>query len=116
MCALCPLGWPEISAAVLQLFLDHPWPGNLRQLNSVLRTAVLMATGEARITTEHLPDDLVADAPGPAHTLQQAEAAMIQQALDAAGGNISEAAKRLGISRNTVYRKLRCNVSGSGRL
>jgi transcriptional regulator of acetoin/glycerol metabolism len=44
-----------------------------------------------------------------ARTLHEQEIAMIQAALDAAGGNISEASKRLGISRNTIYRKLRWN-------
>ena len=42
-------------------------------------------------------------------TLEEAEVAMIRQALEACGGNISEASKRLGISRNTIYRKLRWN-------
>jgi len=52
-----------------------------------------------------------ASAPAPAdmRTLEEAEIAMIRAALDAAGGNISEASKRLGISRNTIYRKLRWN-------
>ena len=45
-------------------------------------------------------------------TLEQAEIEMMQNALAAAGGNISEAAKRLGISRNTIYRKLRWNKGG----
>ena len=49
-----------------------------------------------------------ADKP-PAVTLEQAEIEMMQNVLAAAGGNISEAAKRLGISRNTIYRKLRWN-------
>jgi transcriptional regulator of acetoin/glycerol metabolism len=40
------------------------------------------------------------------------EREVIRQAVDAAGGNISEASKRLGISRNTIYRKLRWNQGG----
>jgi hypothetical protein len=100
-----------------------------------------MAAGEAFIHTGHLPDDFVEEslgtaappgdplaadpgaAPGadarpaadPANTLQQAEIAMIRQVLDAAGGNISEASKRLGISRNTVYRKLRGSLPPRAR-
>jgi transcriptional regulator of acetoin/glycerol metabolism len=50
-----------------------------------------------------------APAAAPPLTLEEAEVAMIRQALAAAGGNISEASKRLGISRNTIYRKLRWN-------
>jgi transcriptional regulator of acetoin/glycerol metabolism len=49
-----------------------------------------------------------------ARTLHEQEIAMIQAALDAAGGNISEASKRLGISRNTIYRKLRWNRPEGG--
>jgi transcriptional regulator of acetoin/glycerol metabolism len=60
------------------------------------------------------PIEPAAAAPAPAdmRTLEEAEIAMIRAALDAAGGNISEASKRLGISRNTIYRKLRWNKPG----
>jgi transcriptional regulator of acetoin/glycerol metabolism len=44
--------------------------------------------------------------------MQEQETLLIQAALAAAGGNISEASKRLGISRNTIYRKLRWNGPG----
>jgi transcriptional regulator with PAS, ATPase and Fis domain len=143
----CPQGAPEIAPAVMDLFHRYAWPGNIRQLANVLRTAAVMATGEPRITEAHLSDDFLEDvrrvvaaaqpvprmmaapplpaavaapaappmpaAPAPAAapplTLEEAEVAMIRQALAAAGGNISEASKRLGISRNTIYRKLRWN-------
>lgn len=45
------------------------------------------------------------------HTLEQAEIEMIRAALAAAGGNISAASKKLGISRNTIYRKLHWNAA-----
>ena len=48
--------------------------------------------------------------PATARTLEQAEIDMIRATLDAAGGNISLASKQLGISRNTIYRKLRWNA------
>ena len=100
---------------MLQLLQCHAWPGNIRQLANVLRTAAVMAAGEPLITRAHLSDDFLEDVgaavPPPARTpvatLHEQEIAMIQAALDAAGGNISEASKRLGISRNTIYRKLR---------
>ena len=108
-----------MAADVMRMFERHAWPGNIRQLANVLRTAAVMASGEPEITEEHLSDDFLEDVRGvPApigptasgarmHTLGESEAALIQAAVDAAGGNISEAAKRLGISRNTLYRKLR---------
>ena len=135
---------PAISASVMALFERYAWPGNIRQLANVLRTAVVMANNEPQITEEHLSDDFLedvhrnlpartasaaADSAAPvatmpvaaepvasgtaaaagssARTLGESEIALIQAALDAAGGNISEASKRLGISRNTIYRKLR---------
>ncbi len=115
----------RLSTEVLDLFRRHPWPGNLRQLSNVLRTAVVMADGEEAVRAEHLPDDFFEDlsapqaaAPQSAGTgsgrayaneqrLEDIELSVIQQALDRAGGNVSAAARALGISRNTIYRKLR---------
>jgi sigma-54 dependent transcriptional regulator, acetoin dehydrogenase operon transcriptional activator AcoR len=110
----------------------------VRQLFNVLRTACVMAAGERAIRREHLPDDFLDEVggiesrlavmpPGRAEmpssapvaatpadnpagrSLDDIEIDAIRRALDAANGNISEAAKRLGISRNTIYRKLRWN-------
>ena len=166
-----PSDTPELSLSVLEMFRRYAWPGNIRQLANVLRTAAVMSASEHIITTTHLSDDFLEDArrgiapqraaaapaalmpapapwlPSPAapppqeelfgastdvfhteaapqapvgeparetpvpHTLEQAEIAMIRAALDAAGGNISAASKQLGVSRNTIYRKLRWNVA-----
>ncbi len=155
----CPQGAPMIAPAVAALFERYAWPGNIRQLANVLRTAVVMAAGEAQITEHHLSDDFLEDtrrlrepqatssacavaaqesapaaftrepaqasgtpmptaiSPAPAsftapdgaaaRTLEEAEIEMIRAAVTAAQGNISVASKRLGISRNTIYRKLR---------
>ncbi len=185
----------ELTPEVVRLFERYPWPGNVRQLFNVLRTAAVMAANETVITREHLSDDFLeesraalgadavlarADAPLPAgvgphatppamaaagsmhgvagspgspgshgpfgqmpvtmhpaatpaghgaapgmlappamatpaqadssasiRSLEEQEIEAIQRAVDMAGGNISEASKRLGISRNTIYRKLR---------
>jgi sigma-54 dependent transcriptional regulator, acetoin dehydrogenase operon transcriptional activator AcoR len=116
---------PEVSA----LFLAYPWPGNVRQLYNVLRSASAMAAGVGLITRAHLSDDFLEDAaalapqplaspaeaapaahaagPSAALTLEDLELAAISRALDEAGGNISVASRALGISRNTIYRKLR---------
>ena len=133
--AECPGGAPRLSDRVIEYFKAYHWPGNLRQLSNVLRTAAVMAAGEPLITDNHLSDDFLEDVrrlpqPAPrisaeaddgatidtvapaastAKTLGEHEIDMIRAALDAANGNISEASKRLGISRNTIYRKLRWN-------
>lgn len=106
---------------VVELLRAHRWPGNLRQLSNVLRAAVAMAAGESVVTRDHLSDDFVDEALAPAapaigeaptqtgaaQSLDDLTLEAITQAMQAAQGNLSEAARRLGISRNTVYRKLR---------
>ena len=96
----------------------YPWPGNLRQYASALRTALaLLDAGELVVDWQHLPDDLVdAVRRSPATPAPQAVAgekkladisrAAIQQAVQDSRGNLSAAARQLGISRQTLYRKL----------
>ncbi|MCW7538667.1 sigma-54-dependent Fis family transcriptional regulator [Aquabacterium sp. A7-Y] len=116
---------PQLDAEVTRLVLRYRWPGNIRQLCNVLRTAAVMAAGEALITRAHLPDDFLDDAQrgaveapwapqapteeecGAAGTLEELELQAIRRGIEEAGGNISVASRRLGISRNTIYRKLR---------
>jgi len=94
------------------------WPGNLRQYASVLRTAVAMLDpDETRIDWRHLPDDLIEElqdsgrqTPPPETTgqnLAELSRTAIQQALEQNRGNLSAAARQLGISRQTLYRKLK---------
>ena len=110
-----------VAPDVMQMFKQHNWPGNFRQLTNLLRTAMVMTGDDGEIRMEHLPDDFLDDvknmgskeeAPAavdtvPANaTLEDVELNMIQKALQAHGGNVSAAARALGISRNTIYRKL----------
>jgi sigma-54 dependent transcriptional regulator, acetoin dehydrogenase operon transcriptional activator AcoR len=101
----------------------HRWPGNIRQLVNALRTAcALLDPDEAVIGWEHLSDDLaralqtpLAPEPGipgesvegTAANLRTVSRQAIERAVSACEGNLSEAARRLGISRNTLYRRLR---------
>lgn len=104
------------SREVLELFEHHPWPGNLRQLNSVIQVALALAD-EQPIGTDHLPEDFLLDAqvneecPIPVRTQESATRLHatedLGQLFQAAGGNISQLAKRLGVSRNTLYKRLR---------
>ena len=128
---------PTLDPEVRDLFLRHPWPGNLRQLSYLLRTAMIMAEGKPAISREHLPDDFIEDVeqgllsmrpsatapaasaaftvapPAPAETaepstgrLQDLALLAIRDAIERSGGNISAAARELGVSRSTLYRKL----------
>ena len=118
-----------VSEDVLAFFERYGWPGNIRQLQNVLRVALaLLDDHETVITSSHLPEELFAmecdsDVPtekfesGPAaapqpaqgvpgESLEAIELRAIEQVLAECQGNVSAAARRLGISRNTLYRKL----------
>ena len=97
----------------------HPWPGNMRQYASVLRTAsAMLGPDEECIDWQHLPDDMVeeltvlpqktalsASKEAP-QNLEELSRSAIRQALENSRGNISQAARSLGISRQTLYRKI----------
>jgi transcriptional regulator of acetoin/glycerol metabolism len=108
-----------IEAAVSAAFSHYAWPGNLRQLVNVLRTAcALLDEGEDRISWPQLPDDMVEELRHPAQrieldpgdeteNLRDLSQAAMARAISLSGGNMSAAARRLGISRNTLYRRLK---------
>jgi len=100
------------------------WPGNLRQLSNVLRTALALATPDPVIGLEHLPEEVAATgtmgvkggveaANGigrGAGTLNELELAAIRRAIEDCGGNMTAAARQLGIGRATLYRKLQASA------
>ncbi len=91
----------------LRAMLMHPWPGNVRELDHVIERAVLLARGN-----EVLGPDLglrgAVDGPLSLDqmTLDDAERLLVQRALERYDGNVSEAAKALGLSRSALYRRL----------
>jgi transcriptional regulator of acetoin/glycerol metabolism len=116
---------PEVSA----LFQNHPWPGNIRQMHNVLRTALALLGNEEEVTPDHLSDDFLeqyeeaikarnvapAASTSPSSSISQGrlddlESIAIRTALAECGGNVAAAARQLGVSRNTVYRKTRESV------
>jgi transcriptional regulator of acetoin/glycerol metabolism len=104
---------------VMALFERHPWPGNLRQLSNVIQVALALADGEL-IGTAHLPEDFFADLEvcnNSGVTVKTADSPAVSgsygnlnELLQACGGNISQLAKHLGVSRNTVYKRLRAQA------
>jgi transcriptional regulator of acetoin/glycerol metabolism len=109
----------SLDPAVATAFAEYAWPGNLRQLNNALRAAIaLLDAGETHIGWNHLADDLTEELrwrvpPAPAgageetENLRELSQATIERAIALSRGNMSEAARRLGISRNTLYRRMR---------
>ncbi|WP_429099701.1 sigma-54-dependent Fis family transcriptional regulator [Aeromonas rivipollensis] len=89
--------------------LAHPLPGNVRQLKQALEVACVLAEGQSWIEPAHLhlPEVAAMPAPRGATTLREQSRLRVQQTLTECGGNVSEAARRLGISRTTLYRALR---------
>jgi transcriptional regulator of acetoin/glycerol metabolism len=108
----------SLEPAVASAFAEYPWPGNLRQLNNALRAAcALLDEGQTRIGWQHLPDDLTEELRWPVpptlsagsdvtENLRELSQATIARAIALSHGNMSAAARRLGISRNTLYRRM----------
>jgi DNA-binding NtrC family response regulator len=94
--------------AVLESLVRHPWPGNVRELDHVVERAVLLAQGDqiARADLALAAADDGGLAPLEQMTLSDAEAFLIRRALERAGGNVSDAARALGLSRSALYRRL----------
>lgn len=108
----------EMDTALLTQLAAYTWPGNLRQYANMLRTAcAMLEPGDTHIGWQHLPDDMTevlvemgstaaVGASEVARNLEDVSRIAIRQALEAARGNMSAAARVLGISRQTLYRKL----------
>ncbi len=101
----------EFSPEAMRLLLDCPWPGNVRELENSIEAAVVLAHGK-RIEISDFPSALLrdtclpieTDSPG---TIRENEARLLKEVLEECSWNKKEAAQRLGISRNTLYRKLK---------
>ena len=136
----------EIGEEVMRFFEQYPWPGNIRQLQNVIRVALaLLDANERVIRAVHLPEELFAEdavscaeeldgecaeapvlrsrarvpmpgrslpesaaggVPAAGRSLDEIELEAIAVVMRETGGNVSAAARRLGVSRNTLYRKL----------
>lgn len=116
---------PVVEPQVLHYLQNYSWPGNVRELQNVVERMLNISAGN-KLTMDHLPPELM---PQPAYTepeeqsievptleeerkrlkemQAQQETEEIIALLTACGGNVSEVARRMGISRNTLYRKMR---------
>lgn len=99
----------EFSTEAMRLLMNYPWPGNVRELENAIEHAVVLAKS-THVHTTDLPAAIL-DAqqtgittPG---SMQENEARLLQETLEACEWNKRKAARKLGISRNTLYRKLR---------
>jgi len=113
----------ELSSAVLDLFAQHLWPGNVRQLRNEIQRAVALSPAGSAVTVEYLsPEVSQLESPGMlssfrprrassvvslAAAVEQVERDLIARTLDRTRGNISESARVLGLTRRGLYLKLR---------
>jgi two-component system, NtrC family, response regulator AtoC len=101
-----------ISAAAREVLQGYAWPGNIRELRNVLERAVVLCAGKD-IELEDLPQDLrfaasaQHDNRGGGSAIETVERSLIVDALESAKGNISAAARILGVTRNTLRYRIR---------
>jgi DNA-binding NtrC family response regulator len=104
-----------LAPEAMEVLMKYPWPGNVRELRAAIEGAVVLCRGD-RIQPHDLPEEVrsgnVATGVGPlgvvlpAETVKDAEKQVIIRALKEAEGNRTLAAKRIGMSRRTLHRKL----------
>ncbi|MGO8703404.1 MAG: sigma 54-interacting transcriptional regulator [Candidatus Brocadiia bacterium] len=107
-----------ISSNALECLVHYPWPGNVRELRHVIEHAVVLARGEM-LMTEHLPPWVLCAKPFPVEAqprraprplreaMHEPERQWIMRALNVSGWNKRNAASELGISRSTLYKKMK---------
>jgi DNA-binding NtrC family response regulator len=94
-------------SAALQALLDHPWPGNIRELDHAVERGVLMSQGGTiRLGELGLRIDRDATSRIEDMSLEEVEGFLIKKAMARFDGNVSQAAKALGLSRSALYRRL----------
>ncbi len=100
-----------ISPQALEVLRRYQWPGNVRELGNVLEMAAIVCDGRD-IQVEHLPQRIfrpgaAAQALEAVQPMKQVEADVLKSALVECGGNVAEVSRKLGLSRSTIYRRLK---------
>jgi len=111
---LAQLGSPryEISPEVMKMLKTYPWPGNIRELRNVLERALILARGEPLHLAHfpglhHVKSSSESQQKKEAKDLKHMEEEYIREEIKRFGGDIRKVAQALGISRATLYRKLK---------
>jgi PAS domain S-box-containing protein len=103
-----------VTPAVMEVLMRHDFPGNVRELENIIEYGFVLCHGNM-IDVRHLPEEMQSRAQEPAKTehstprlkLEQAESDVIRSALTHTRGSIGKAAKELGVSRTTLWRKMK---------
>lgn len=99
-----------IDDAAVERLAGHDWPGNFRELRSVLTRALLLLEGH-RLGLADISRQLPAAMRPPASALQHAALETIRREYERTGGSVSQTSRNLGVSRTTVYRYLGSDAS-----
>ena len=112
-----------VSGAAMELFLRYAFPGNVRELENMLESMAALSHEDPQIITEKelrplisLASDSLARSDGSIATLDDVERVAIERAIRLCGGNRTRAAALLGISRDTLYRKMHASVKLAEKL
>jgi DNA-binding NtrC family response regulator len=98
----------------MQAMLEYSWPGNVRELDHAIERAVLLSNGDAvRVSDLSLRNARESTQRMEDLSLEEVESLLIRKAIDRFGGNISQAAEALGLSRSALYRRLQKYGIGS---
>ena len=98
----------SIEQNALEPLIQYDWPGNIRELRNIIERMVVMSSHQV-LTLDDVPKDIAGNSAAVLSqdiNIRDAEKELILQKLDRYKGNKSKAAKELGISRRTLYRKL----------
>ncbi len=96
----------NLSPEVIEFMLNYSWPGNVRELENMIEHGVILSTSSA-VTMAELPQDIIHPTPAEEKTIEAMTKNHILRVLEETKGNISEAAKILGVQRMTLYNKLK---------
>jgi PAS domain S-box-containing protein len=102
-----------IAPEAMDLLIDYLWPGNVREIENAIGHAFVHCRGGA-ILPEHLPEDITKGIPhiaqrtlGPVGSIEDMERGLIEETLRQCDGNRTRAARRLRISRSSLWRKMK---------
>jgi two-component system, NtrC family, response regulator AtoC len=105
---------PAIADDAVEMLLDYPWPGNIREMRNVLERALIYARGAGELTARHLPTEVRQGSGGPARdrgrfepeALEAVQRRHVERVLIHHRGNRTRAARDLGIARTTLIQKI----------
>ncbi|MEJ5078149.1 helix-turn-helix domain-containing protein [Erwinia sp. MYb535] len=95
----------EMTPLLLGTLAQQPWPGNVRQLRSVLKVLLALADDNDVLDCDSLPAEYQLAVSEPLPALQQHDEQLIAATLQRFNGNVSKTAEALGVARSTLYRR-----------